>query len=102
MKLLNFMCAITKGELENVVKPIKDIINVLIPVLLGLVVSVGLIYCIILGVKYAKAQDPQEHEKAKSALINAIVGFVLIFVLLAILTLGEDVFISFWQSYVAG
>ena len=36
----------------------------------------------ILGVKFAKAEEPQDREKAKGALKNAVVGFVLIFVLI--------------------
>ena len=50
--------------------------------LLGLVGAVGSLYCVVLGVKYAKAEEPQDREKAKGALKNAIVGFVLIFVLM--------------------
>ena len=40
------------------------------------------LYCAILGVKFAKAEEPQDREKAKGALKNAVVGFVLIFVLI--------------------
>lgn len=75
------------GTLDKVTSPIIDFINVLLPVLLGLVVAVGSLYCIVLGIKYAKAGEPQEHEKAKKALINAIVGFVLIFVLIVVLNI---------------
>ena len=40
------------------------------------------LYCVVLGVKFAKAEEPQEREKTKGALKNAIIGFVLIFVLI--------------------
>lgn len=36
----------------------------------------------ILGVKFAKAEEQQDREKAKQGLKNAIIGFLLIFVLL--------------------
>ena len=36
----------------------------------------------------AKAEEPQDREKAKNSLKNAIVGFVLIFVLIVVLKLG--------------
>ncbi|MBR5867896.1 MAG: hypothetical protein IKZ21_00505, partial [Clostridia bacterium] len=38
-------------------------------------------------VKYAKAEEPQEREKAKGALKGAVVGFVLIFVLILALNI---------------
>ncbi len=45
--------------------------NLLVP-LLSLVGAGGTLYCVLLGVKYAKAEEPQDREKAKSALKNAI------------------------------
>ena len=69
-------------ELQSIIQPVLDLCNSLVPVMLLVVGAVGALWCILLGVKYAKADDPQEHEKAKKGLINAIVGFVLIFVLL--------------------
>ena len=52
---------------------------------LTVVIALAAVYCIILGAKFAKAEEPQEREKAKAALKNAIIGFVLIFVLLVLL-----------------
>ena len=49
--------------------------------------------------KYAKADDQQEHEKAKKGLVNAIVGFVLIFVLLIMLNIGTNVLTDWWSGY---
>ncbi len=90
----------SQGDLEKIVKPILDVCDVLVPVLLGVVGSIGAIYCILLGVKYAKAEEPQDHDKAKKALKNAIIGFVLIFVLLAMLQVGLTVFEQWWPTYV--
>ena len=50
--------------------------------LLALVGAAGALYCVVLGVKFAKAEEPQEREKTKGALKNAIIGFFLIFVLI--------------------
>lgn len=99
MKLTNLFLAITQGQVQEIVNPITQLINVIVPVLLGLVGSVGLIYCILLGVKYARSSDPQEHEQAKKALIHAIIGFVLIFVLLIMCNVALPYLIDFWQSY---
>lgn len=72
---------------DSVVAPIVSLLeNILGPMLL-IVGAVGSLYCVILGVKYAKAEEPQDREKAKGALKNAIIGFVLIFVLILALKL---------------
>lgn len=68
-------------------KPIVELINAAAAPLLLIVAALGVIYCIILGAKLAKAEEPQDREKAKGALKNAIIGFVLIFVLIAALNL---------------
>ena len=99
MKLKNLFLAITQGQVQEIVNPITQLINVIVPVLLGLVGSVGLVYCILLGVKYSKSSDPQEHEQAKKALIHAIIGFVLIFVLLIMCDVALPYLIDYWQNY---
>ena len=67
---------------SQVATPIVSLLNQLMGPLLMIVGALGAIYCVILGVKYAKAEEPQDREKAKGALTNAVVGFVLIFVLI--------------------
>ena len=71
----------------EVVRPIVDLISSLLRPMLLLVGAAGSVYCIFLGVKFAKAEEPQEQQKAKGALKNAIIGFVLIFVLMVALNL---------------
>ena len=72
---------------EPVANPIVDLITSILGPLLAIVGAAGTIYCVVLGVKYAKAEEPQDREKAKGALKNAIIGFVLIFVLILALRL---------------
>ena len=67
---------------EGVASPIVELIYSILGPLLAIVGAAGTIYCVVLGVKYAKAEEPQDREKAKGALKNAIIGFVLIFVLI--------------------
>ena len=67
---------------ESTVQPIVDLIYSFLGPVLAVVGAAGTIYCVVLGVKYAKAEEPQDREKAKGALKNAIIGFVLIFVLI--------------------
>ena len=88
----------TLDNLASVVQPVLTLCNALVPILLTVVGAVGALWCILLGVKYAKADDPQEHEKAKKGLVNAIVGFVLIFVLLIMLNIGTNVLTEWWSK----
>ena len=78
-------CFASTSELMNVVNPVVDLINALLTPVLAIVGAAGTIYCVILGVKYARAEEPQDREKAKQHLKNAIIGFVLIFVLIVVL-----------------
>ena len=95
--MLNVLSSISVDDLNRIVAPIVEICGVLIPVMLSVVGAVGSLYCILLGVKYAKADDPQEHEKAKNGLKNAIIGFVLIFILLIMLQVGLPI-LSEWLA----
>lgn len=85
----------------TVVKPIITLLNSLMGPLLGIVGALGALYCVVLGVKYAKAEEPQEREKAKGALKNAVVGFMLIFVLILVLNLLMPVMIN-WVNTQTG
>lgn len=96
--MLNLILAITSSDMEKIVKPVLDVCNVLVPVLLSVVGALGAIYIIILGVKYSRAEDPQEHEKAKKSLTNAIIGFVLIFILLIALQIALPIFEDWYTS----
>ncbi len=91
-----------ENDATAIVAPIVQILNNVVPALIGLVAALGAIWCIILGVKYAKAEDPQAHEQAKKALINAIVGFVLIFVLLVMLRVATGIFETYYAAPVEG
>ena len=71
----------------DIAAPIVSLLNSLMEPLLFIVGALGSLFCIILGVKYAKAEEPQDREKAKGSLKNAVVGFVLIFVLILALNL---------------
>ena len=71
----------------QVAAPIVSLLNSLMAPLLAIVGAAGALYCVVLGVKFAKAEEPQDREKAKGALKNAIIGFVLIFVLILALNI---------------
>lgn len=97
--MLKTTVLMTTAEMNKIIAPILEVCRILVPALLSVVGAVGAIFCILLGVKYARASEPQEHENAKKALQNAIVGFVLIFVLLIMLQVGIAIFTDWWQGY---
>lgn len=83
----------------SVVAPIITLINALMAPILSVVGALGTLYCIFLGIKFAKAEEPQEREKAKGALKNAIIGFLLIFVLMVVLNLAMGVLTDWASAY---
>ena len=87
---------------KEVVKPVVELLESLMTPLLAIVGAAGALYCVILGVKYAKAEEPQDREKAKGALKNAIIGYVLIFVLLVVLKLATPALTAWVQNNAAG
>ena len=97
--MFNFILAVQEKDINEIVKPLLQVLNVVTPVLLAVVGAIGAIFVIVLGVKYARADDPQEHEKAKKGLRNAIIGFVLIFVLLIALQIAVSVFTNWYKTY---
>lgn len=80
---------VTGDPFMEVVKPIVALINSAVVPAILLVAALGAVYCVMLGAKLAKAEEPQDQQKAKQALKNAIVGFVLIFILLMALKIGS-------------
>ena len=90
------------ADLDGMVAPIVALINGLMGPALALVGAVGSLYCVLLGVKFAKAEEPQEREKAKSHLKNAIIGFVLIFVLILALNLSMEPLMAWVETQTTG
>ena len=91
--MLATACCFAQGQQDStvaksmveIVQPIADLIQEFLAPMLLIVGAVGTLYCVLLGVKYARAEEPQDREKAKAHLKGAIIGFVLIFVLIVLL-----------------
>lgn len=92
------------SQAKKIVGPIDDLLDVMIVPLLILIGSAGLIYSIVLGVNYSKAENPDKREEAKKRLVNTIVGFVILLVLLVLLRLftNNAEAISDWVKTVIG
>ena len=78
--------------------PIVALINNATGPILAIVVALGSIYSIFLGVKLAKAEEPQDKMKAKGQLKNAIIGFILIFVLIVVLRVATGPMMNWVNS----
>lgn len=87
----------SEASLNDVTSPIIDLLKNVLNVLIPLVAAVGAIFCVSLGLKYSKAEEPQEREKAKQHLKSAIIGFVLIFVLIVALRIATPIFTD-WMN----
>ncbi len=74
---------------QKAAAPIVNLINQATGPLIAIVVALGAVYAIFLGVKLAKAEEPQDKMKAKGQLKNAITGFILIFVLIVVLNVAS-------------
>lgn len=85
-------------DFSSVANPIVTLLNSLIRPILLIVGAGGAIFCIMLGVKYAMAEEPQEREKRKQSLKTAIIGYLLIFILVVALRLSIDPLTKWMES----
>ena len=77
----NFLAVKTGIEwLDVLVNAVYNIIN---PILIVVAVA-GIIYSVVVGVKFVKADNKEEREEAKQKLITVIIGIVVTFVLIAL------------------
>lgn len=101
MNYLTTLLATSGPQLEQAIKPVYDIVGVILPIVLGIIFVVGMFRCISLGIAYGKSDENGTHEKAKKDLVNAVVGFVVIFVLIGVLYLVREPLIE-WIAGLTG
>ena len=68
------------GWLDVLVSAVMNIIN---PILI-LVAVAGIVYSIVVGIKFVKADNKEERDEAKQKLITVIIGIVVTIVLIAV------------------
>ena len=73
------------GWVDNVLNPVVELLSTLLQPLLILVATAGIIYVVILGVNYARAETSDKKDEAKKRIINAVVGLAITIVLLFLL-----------------
>ena len=94
MKMVSFLGASDYDYLDedkmpkwvaNVLAPILKVLDsLLLPVIIVLGTA-GMIYGIVLGVQFAKAETADKREEAKKRMINAIIGIVIMLILLILM-----------------
>ena len=72
----------TPEWVQTMVAPIFDILGWLLPLIMILIGVAGVIYIIIVGVKFAKAENADEKDQAKKKLINIAIALIVIIVAL--------------------
>lgn len=80
--------SLTSNPFYDLVRPIVSEVSKDFGVVLLIVGSLGIIQCIFLGVRFAKAQDAEEIDQAKKGIRDFIIGFLLIFLLMAAMRAG--------------
>lgn len=89
--LFRFMCATDPSAVnvedadDGAISPIYDFLDTFGPFLIGMLLAVGTLYCVILGVQYAKAEKGDERDTAKKKAVNAGISFGVIIILVVIL-----------------
>lgn len=83
-----FLLDVSSSAVENVAtagyKTFIGIVNVVLPILIGVILVLGLFYGISLAIKYAKAEEDEDKKKAKGSLINVVVGCLIAIVFVAV------------------
>jgi len=87
-------------DFTPIVSPIIDVLNAILWPMIAVVGAAGTIYCVVLGVRIAKSDDPNAREKAKHDLLGAVIGFVLIFVLIIALKLAMPILQNWVKSQI--
>ena len=77
--------SLNKSKGNATTGPIYDFLDTFGPVLIGLLSAVSVVYCIVLGVQYAKAEKGEERDTAKKKSVNAAISFLVIIVLVVLL-----------------
>lgn len=65
--------------IESVGKAVKGtfekVVGIVLPLIFSIVTLIGVVYCIVLGVSFAKQESTEKREEAKKRLTGAVIGF---------------------------
>lgn len=84
--LANFIGVLCTGaQGDSALSPLYNAITLIGPYAMGVVLGLGMIYGIIVGTRFARAEKSEDRAALQKVLINGIIGFVAVFVLIGIL-----------------
>lgn len=75
----------TDGDYNASVSPIYEFLDTFGPFLISMILGLGVIYCIVLMVKFVREESADERNKVKKQAINAVISFGVVVVLLVVL-----------------
>lgn len=74
-----------KSNAESSLDPIYQALSTIGPYAIAVVLICTILYGIIFGVKFAKAEGNEDKAKLQKALINGLIGFITVLILIIIL-----------------
>lgn len=75
----------TSAIFNSAYKTFKGIVNVILPVIASFLLILGVVLGVKVGIAFAKAEDDEGKKKAKTQLINIVIGFLVAIVFVAII-----------------
>ena len=85
MNFLNLLLTASGGDTTSPTSPIYNAITLIGPYALGVVTMLCMIYGIVLGVKFARAEDKEQRKALQKTMINFAIGAISIYILIAVL-----------------
>ena len=92
----NFINLLADGG--SAVDPLYKAITLIGPYAIGIVLTLGIIYAVIVGVKFAKAESKDDRAKLQKVLVNGIIGAVSILILLVVLYAIREPLVEWMNS----
>jgi len=74
-----------QGIVDTAYEKFKEVFGIVMPVLIGVIAMFGIVYGILLGIKFAKAEDTEARDKAKGQLINMVIGVLVALVIAVVM-----------------
>ena len=96
--MLNFISFLSAGNAANAVDPLYDAITTIGPYAIAVCAVLLIFYGIILGVKFARAEDSKERKQLQTALVNGIIGIAAVLILVIILYAIREPLVDWMNS----
>lgn len=75
----------TPKFVQDIINPVFNVLDWLLPVIMIVLGLAGIVYAIVLGINYAKAENADQKDAAKKRLINVVVGVLVMLIALILI-----------------